>query len=99
MKNDPEHMHNIKTTQCQHQRRALGWTIICHHDEHEYGDDSDQQTLDAIGADFEELQNQGLYPMLVQTGECLDCKLHDWLVQDEIVGRYRVRKAVGVVQL
>lgn len=92
-------MTTTHTQGCQHTNRALGWTIICAGEEKEYGADNEPKTLDALGHDLHRMQLQGLNPLLVDLGECLDCKRREWSQQDNILGRYRMRAAIGEVTL
>ena len=92
-------MTNNSNSICAHPRRSLGWSIICVDQRFDYGDDSDCKTLDAIAYDFDQLRGAGLWPILVSTGDCLDCSTVQAAMQDELVQRYRVRQAVGKVEL
>ena len=91
---------NDKTNKgCQHKRRALGWAIICEQELREYGSDNDPMTLDHLGHDLQKLHEEGPHPVLVDLGDCLDCKLFEAERQDAIVGRYRFREILGEVEL
>lgn len=92
-------MTTTHTQGCQHTHRALGWTIICARETKEYGADNDSKTLDALGHDLHEMHQHGLNPMLVNLGDCLNCKLREWSQQDALLGRYRMRRAIGEVAL
>jgi len=84
---------------CKHERRALGWAILCCGEVTDYGEDSDNKTLDAIGHDLCELISSGQYPMLLSVGDCIDCKMVEANMADEIRNRYRVRVTLGRVTL
>ena len=92
-------MTTTHTQGCQHTHRALGWTIITAEMEPEYGSDNDSRTLDQIGRDLHEMQVRGLNPLLVEIGDCLNCKRREWAQQDNLIGRYRMRLAIGEVAL
>jgi hypothetical protein len=92
-------MTTTHTQGCQHTHRALGWTIITSEMEPEYGSDNDSRTLDQIGRDLHEMQVRGQNPLLVEIGDCLNCKRREWAQQDNLIGRYRMRLAIGEVAL
>jgi hypothetical protein len=92
-------MTTTHTQGCQHTHRALGWTIITAQLETEYGSDNDSRTLDQIGRDLHEMQVRGQNPLLVEIGDCLNCKRREWAQQDNLIGRYRMRLAIGEVAL
>jgi len=92
-------MTTTQTQGCQHTHRALGWTIITAQLETEYGSDNDSRTLDQIGRDLHEMQVRGQNPLLVEIGDCLNCKRREWAQQDNLIGRYRMRLAIGEVAL
>lgn len=79
--------------------RALGWAIICNGELREYGSGNDPKTLDHLGHDLQKLHDQGLFPVLVDIGDCLDTKMLEAERQDAIVGRYRFREVLGEVEL
>jgi|5B_taG_2_1085324.scaffolds.fasta_scaffold00216_6 hypothetical protein len=84
---------------CNHERRALGWAILCCGEVTDYGEDSDNKTLDAIGHDLDELIRSGQHPMLLSVGDCIDCRMVEMNMADEIRNRYRVRFTLGRVTL
>lgn len=84
---------------CNHERRALGWAILCCGEVTDYGEDSDQMTLDAIGHDLDELIRSGENPMLLSIGDCIDCRMVEAAMAEEIRNRYRVRFTLGRVTL
>jgi len=92
-------MTTTHTQGCQHTHRALGWTIITAETELEYSCDNDCETLDQIGRDLHQSQVRGLNPLLVEMGDCLNCKRREWAQQDNLIGRYRMRRLLGKVAL
>ena len=73
--------------------------IYCCGEMTEYGEGNDNKTLDAIGHDLTALIRLNKQPMLISVGDCIDCKIVEAQMAEELRNRYSVRLTLGKVEL